>query len=330
MQFFAKLSALLILCSSTALAATESGGEFAKKLASAAKWDHLLKTVQPHLNPLVFKELSVLTNDLPFPTMRVRQDKLMISNENGEHVTIVLFKKNGAVTFNGKEWKLNPLATPAAEVERISRIFEQKYHTSFLDFVVTPAHAAGGMTAGVAAAAYAGSAAWKGQACKEADISKELRGECAVMAVAMQPMPFDSSVAPVSKDYYPIEMSCPNRGTGTLSVVYKLMSGAAIKTEVTYQNSAYSEISVATAEPSSSFSNVLRGKIEDQSTQRLKDIAQATKNQSDALLRNVCFASKPEFDRHMSMVAENKRMFRSSSASDVIPSQERGRTSTGL
>ncbi|MGZ3696046.1 MAG: hypothetical protein ACXWQO_18470 [Bdellovibrionota bacterium] len=331
MRLIVNLFVVSLLALSTAFAVEASPGElFAKKVANTENWNKFLAGFQANLNPLVLKKLTTITNDLPFPMMQVRKGKLMISNENGEHMTLMFFKKNGAVTLNGKEWVNRPLATPEAEVARIMELLNGGANVSFMDFVVPSAQAAGlGMSKSVAAAAYASSMAWKGEACKQEDTSDDLNASCMLMAVAMRsPTPINPNMPVGPHSYYATDLTCPAKKGGNMIFVMKNKAGwtALITTE--YSVDRATKIKMTLAEQGKAPLTSLDTSLDAEMTPADKETAGNLKRQSDHLLREVCQGSPDDQNQFKELVLANKALF-SSQASTENPISDK-KSGSGL
>ncbi|MGE3260937.1 MAG: hypothetical protein AB7K68_04070 [Bacteriovoracia bacterium] len=240
----------------------------------------------------MLKELTALTQDADFPKMRAQRGRLLISNENGEHLTVVFFQKDGAVTFNGKEWKIQPLATPEAEVKRITEILTSR--NALFDFVVPSAFAGGmSMTKGVAAAAYASAAAWKGLNCAMPQLSDEALRTCPLMAVGMQGLtPLDPK-APINSDtVYPIKLKCPADNNGILELTLKRRDGSADKLEIDYSNGNTNSVSLSVAENSNPYKVFFKVKASEAAQSKFAEDALWVLKQGDAFNQRVCTSNE--------------------------------------
>jgi hypothetical protein len=329
MRFITKafiISAALI--STTSFATDTTGETFAKTISNASSWKQLLASFKPDLNPLVAKELAVITQDLPFPTFRVRKGSLMISNENGEHMTLMFFKKNGAVTLNGKEWTIRPLATPEAEVQRLVEMLNAKADVSLMELVIPSAHAGGlNLSTSVAAATYASATAWKGQACKQEDISQELIASCSLMAVLM-PVPGNSSSDIGPTTYLSTQLKCPAENGGVLELISKNQKGTTAKIQVSFASGKPPFVFLALAPKDSAFKQILSVNPESNLSDEERVKADKIKHQGDTLMKSVCQGSKSERTNFYQEVEENVT-FLQTRASNEEPSTEK-KSSSGL
>lgn len=317
----------LVANSGLAFAAEVTSETFSKKIASTGKWDQLLTGFRDSLNPLVLKELTALTQDADFPKMRVQTGRLLISNENGEYLTVVFFQKDGAVTFNGKEWKIQPLATPEAEVKRITEILTTR--SALLDFVVPSAFAGGmSMTKGVAAAAYASAAAWKGLNCAMPQLSDEALRTCPLMAVGMQSLTPMNPNIPITQDTrFPTNLKCPAENNGKLELILRKINGKATRLEVSYKADIPTSITIFEKDSASPFVERIRVTPEEPVSSEHQSAIRWAKLQSEVLVEEVC-KSEESRKRFKDLATANSVQLNKTSSNE--DGSGTNRSSTGL
>lgn len=326
MRFFAKLFLFAsLVAAGPAWSAPEGAAEFMKKSVAAQKWDQLLTAYRGSLTPLVFKELTALVEGLPYPTIRTRRGSLWISNENGEHMTVVLLQKDGEVLLNGKAWKLDPLATPAVEVKRIADLLGGGARASVMDLVVPSAHAGGGlgMTMGVAAAAYASSATWKAEACARKDIPDSMVGTCTLMGVSMsEKKPIDSK-ATDPKKLLPIKLVCPQQQKDPLILISKNQEGDSEKIVVEFDGDSVVQTSYEVAPKGYAFTQIFKYSFRGKSDEKIRPYAEKLVEQGNELRKNVCIKDpenkEKKWERYNLVLSANAKSLQVSSAEIETP-----------
>lgn len=308
------VSLVVALASISALAAPQMSAH-ERALQKASKWSDLTAQLKGRLPSNVVKEFADFAKDEEFPSTRRIKNKLVITESDGTKV-VIEYKKNGAITLNGKEWKLRPLATVEEEVSRLALFINGETKASSGFFGLVPAAQAGGAAVGGSAvAAFAGANAWKAESCGEEELSGDLVNDCPLMAVPMQPILVNTRKVEDAELFLPVSLKCPAENGGTLELISKNISGHAERVRLVYKNDKPIRVSLAAAEKSGSFeevANINMDKISDDE----KVFAKFSIDKGQPLLNSVCLGSKKEKSRYFSSLKANRESLMASAPQD--------------
>lgn len=309
-----KTSLVLALISVSAVAAPQVS-EHERALQKASKWSDVTAQLKGRLPSNVVKEFADFAKGEEFPSTRRIKNKLVITESDGTKVTIE-YKKDGAISLNGKDWKLKPLATVEEEVSRLALFIAGEKKASAGFFGLLPAAQAGGAAMGGAAiAAFAGANAWKAESCGEKELSGDLVNDCPLMAVKMQPILVKAEAGPTKNGMYPIQLKCPAENSGRLELVHKSKDGDSRRTRVLFKKNTPAELQIEVAPAGGSFEEIYPSGNELSESQKAKVWEKAVESIS-SIYSEVCSGPQENKKRFLAKLKANEADLRKISKLD--------------
>jgi hypothetical protein len=300
-----KISLVLALVSIPALAAPQVS-EHERALQKASKWADVTAQLKGRLPSNVVKEFSEFAAGVEFPSSRRIKNKLVLTQNDGTKVTIE-YKKDGAISLNGKDWKLKPLATVEEEVTRLALFLNgEKKAESSLFGLVPAAQAGGAGSLGAAAAAFAGANAWKAESCGEEEIQGDLVNDCPLMAVKMRPILVKAKAVTDPEKLMPVNLKCPADNRGVLELVSKNLNGQSERIKVKYDGKKPVAVTVDMAERSAAFEEFFSVDIFNSTEDYEIESAKAMFKVTNPLLEGVCLGTKKAKKRYFAALEANR------------------------
>jgi hypothetical protein len=311
-------SLALALISISALAAPKVS-EHERALQKASKWSDMTAQLKGRLPSNVVKEFADYAKDIEFPFSRRIKNKLVLTQGDGTKVTIE-YKKDGAISLNGKDWKLKPLATVEEEVTRLALFLNGEKKTESSLFGLMPAAQAGGVGAlGAAAAAFAGANAWKAESCGEEELQGDLVNDCPLMAVKMRPILVKVRRIEDPELYLPVSLKCPADNRGTLELISKNIEGKADRIRISVNKKLKPVVvTAAVADKGGQFEDYISVDLSSTKDESEIEFGRTVYRRNESLLREVCNGPKRNKERYYASLASNRTDLSQSSHSGGV------------